>query len=154
MATTSLKDKSSYKHRSAKGITTMQATDTTASHDLKRGPPNMATASAKDNNSSSKQSSAKGVTISDTLQQRGLPDMAASSAKDNSSSKQRRAKGFKKEQACSANLEMEDAASSQTLVNFGRLLNLYQSSPTPPLLTCPWSTSSFVTQGVGIRDGE
>ena len=139
MATTSLKDKSSYKHRSAKGITTMQAcsatveaTDTTASHDLKRGPPNMATASAKDNNSSSKQSSAKGVTISDTLQQRGLPDMAASSAKDNSSSKQRRAKGFKKEQACSANLEMEDAASSQTLVNFGRLLNLYQSSPTPP----------------------
>jgi hypothetical protein len=161
MASTPVMDKSSTKVRSAKGIATMQAssatmeaTDTTASHVLMRGPPNMATSPAKDNTSSSKQSSAKGVTINHH-QQGGLPDMAATSSKDNSSSKQRRrAKGIKKEQAILANLEMEDTSSNEALINFGRLLNLYQSSPTPPLLTCPWSTCNFVTQGVGMKDGE
>ena len=79
--------------------------------------------------------------------------MASTSSRDNSSSKQRKAKGIHNRQECSATLEMEDASSSQALLNFGRLLNLYQSSPTPPLLPCPWSTCKFVTQGVGEKDG-
>ena len=153
MATTPVKDKSSTKHRSAKGTATTEAMDTTASHVLNHGPLNMATASAKDN-SATKQSSAKGVTISHH-EQRGLPNMASASPKNNSSSKQRRrAKEIKREQANLANLKMDDASSNKALINFGRLLNLYQSSPTPPLLTCPWSTCNFVTQGVGMKDGE
>ena len=93
MAATSVKDNSSRKHRSARGIATMQATDTTASHVLKCGPPKLA--SAKDNTSSSKQSSANGATISHPLQ-RGLPNMDATSSKDNSSSKKRKAKGSRR----------------------------------------------------------
>jgi hypothetical protein len=106
----------------------MEVTDTIASHVLNHAPLNMATASATDN-SATKQSSAKGVTISHH-EQRGLPNMAATSSKDNSSSKQRRrVRGNKKEQASSANLEMEDISSNKALINFGRLLTLYQSSP-------------------------
>ena len=160
MATTPVKDKSSTKLRSAKGIAamqactaTMEATDNTASHVMKRGPPNLANTSAKDNTSSNKQSGAKGVTISHILQS-GLPNMAAISSRDNSSSKQRRAKGIKKEKASSATMEMEETSSNKALVNFGRLLTLYQSSPTPPLLPCPWSACNFVTQAAAMEDGK
>ena len=119
MATTPVKDKSSTKHRSAKGTATTEAMDTTASHVLNHGPLNMATASAKDN-SATKQSSAKGVTISHH-EQRGLPNMASASPKNNSSSKQRRrAKEIKREQANLANLKMDDASSNKALINFGR----------------------------------
>ena len=131
MATTPVKDKSSTKHRSAKGIATTEATDTTASHVLKRDLPNLATTSAKDKTSSRKQSGAKGVTISHILQS-GLPNMASTSSRDNSSSKQRKAKGINKEKASPANTEKEDATRNKALLNFGRLLELYQFSPTQP----------------------
>jgi hypothetical protein len=161
MATTSVRNESYTKHRSDKGIATilacsatMEGTDTTtARHVLKRGLPNQATTSAKDNTSSNKQSGAKGVTISHILQS-GLPNMAAISSRDNSSSKQRRAKGIKKEKASSATMEMEETSSNKALVNFGRLLTLYQSSPTPPLLPCPWSACNFVTQAAAMEDGK
>ena len=113
MATTSVKNRSYNKLRSATGITTMKA------------------CSAKDSTSSSEQIGAKGVTISHTLQS-GLPKMAATSYRDNSSRKQRKTKGIKKEKASPANTEKEDATRNKALLNFGRLLELYQSSPTPP----------------------
>ena len=75
-------------------------------------------------------------------------------SRETSSSKQRRAKGNKKEQASSATTGVKDALSNRALLNFGHLLNLYQSSPTPPLLTCTWPTCNFVTQAVGMEEGK
>ena len=75
-------------------------------------------------------------------------------SKDASSRKQRGAKGTKEELASSATMGAKDALSNKALLNFGHLLNLYQSSPTPPLLTCTWPTCNFVTQAVGMEEGK
>ena len=50
---------------------------------------------------------------------------------------------------------MEQATNIQaTLLKTGRLLNLYQSSPTPPPLPCPWSSCSYVVTGGGKGFGQ
>ena len=135
--------------RRGKGDTNTEATDTTTSYTLQRDPSTLATTPVTD------MSTTKDVTISQD-QQLGLPTPNTTpyttSSKDNSSNQQRRARGMKG-QTSSTTEEMEDTASSKTLLNFGRLLNLYQSSPTPPLLTCPWSRCTFMTQGVGVEEG-
>ena len=108
--------------------------------------------SSDEDTSHSVQSAAKGVHTRQTLHP-GLSTTALS-PKDSSSSKERGAKRTKKVEVAPDSMETEDTSSKETLLNFGRLLNLYQSSPTPPLLPCPWSTCPYVTEAVEMKDGK
>ena len=124
--------KSPSMHRAAKVMSTTDNTPTaTSSKDT------------RSKNTRSEDTCAKDTRFTDTR-----------SEDDSSSSKQRRAKGNKEVHASSANMVVNDALSDKALLNFGHLLNLYQSSPTPPLLTCTWPTCNFVTQAVGMEEGK
>ena len=81
------------------------------------------------------------------------PDLAATLPRDNIQNMQGKAKRNDTREDCSA--MMEQATNTQaTLLKIGRLLNLYQSSPTPPPLPCPWSSCSYVVTGGGKGFGQ
>ena len=139
----------------SKGTAVMEGMDTRPSHATMCDLPTLSTIDNNPAATSSKDTCSKDICSKDTCSEDTRSKDTCSSntcAKDNSSRKQRRARGMQKGLISPTTMEMEDA-DSKTLLNFGHLLNLYQSSPTSPLLTCPWSTCTFVTQGVGIEEG-